>query len=215
VTTLAGNGVADFKDGPVLEASFALPSSVAAADDGSLYVADTGNHCIRRIAADQVSTFSGKCEWPGLADGPAADARFNGPTDILLLDDGRLVVSEDSSHTLRIVETDGSVSTLAGTTGVAGFADGEPLSAKFWKPAGCVLDATTGLLLVADSGNHRVRALALDQEVSTYLGSGAAGLMDGPPLAAEFNRPGALALLPDGRLVVADTQNHAIRILLP
>jgi DNA-binding beta-propeller fold protein YncE len=214
VSTVAGNGVADYKDGPAGDASFAQPTGIVVNSGGIIFVADTGNHCIRKIENEEVSVFTGNCEVPGTADGPAPLAGFNLPTDLLLMEDGSLVVTEESSHKLRLVAIDGSVTTLAGT-GEAGDSDGEPALAQFRKPAGCVLDADTGLLLVADHGNHRVRALEIDTEVTTYLGSRSSGLEDGPPLLAKFKNPSALAFFPDGRLVIADTRNHVLRILLP
>jgi len=213
VETLAGSGFPDHRDGPAAQAQFALPSGVAVAADGTVIVADTGNHCLRRISGGEVSTFSGRCEAPGMADGAAADARFNGPTDLVFLADGRLVVSEESNHALRLVDPDGAVTTLAGE-GVAGFHDGAPLEARFWKPAGLARAADGGLVLVADPGNHRVRRVDAT-EVTTAVGSGGLGLDDGPPALATFRYPGGLAALPDGQLVIADTQNHALRVTRP
>lgn len=214
VDTVAGTGFADFQDGPADQAQFAMPTSLALGADGSVYVADSQNHCIRRIAGGEVSTFAGRCEQPGFVDGAGTQARFNSPTDLLMLDDGSLVVSEESSHTLRLVAGDGAVSTLAGT-GEAGFADGPTDEARFWKPAGCLWDPDTGRLLVADSGNHRVRAVEPGVEVTTRLGTGDPGLEDGPPLQAGFKLPSALAFLGDGRLVIVDTFNHALRVVHP
>ncbi|MBW1806894.1 MAG: hypothetical protein JRJ87_01785 [Deltaproteobacteria bacterium] len=214
VSTYAGSGFADYLDGPVDTAKFALPSGLAVASDGSIFVADTGNHCIRKISAGQVTTFSGKCEFPGTEDGQATLARYNSPTNILLLSDDYLIVTEESSHKLRHVSIDGSVATLAGT-GTAGFKDGQPLEAQFWKPAGCVWDSQETVILIADSGNQRIRAFSIGTAVTTRLGSGNLGLDSGLPLEATFNNPNSLAIFPDGRLVIADTQNHVLRVLMP
>ena len=214
VSTYAGSGFADYLDGPVDTARFALPSGLAVASDGSIFVADTGNHCIRKISAGQVTTFSGKCEFPGTEDGSATQARYNSPTNILLLSDDYLIVTEESSHKLRHVSVDGSVASLAGT-GNAGFKDGQPLEAQFWKPASCVWDAQETVVLIADSGNHRIRAFSIGTAVTTRLGSGNLGLDSGPPLEATFNNPNSLAFFEDGRLVIADSQNHVLRVLLP
>ncbi len=212
VSTLAGSGFIDYQDGPVDQAQFAFPTGLAVSGDGLIFVADTGNHCIRKIAEGQVTTFAGRCEYPGIADGDAATARFNGPTDLLLLPDGRLLVSEESSHRIRVVDPDGTVSTLAGD-GQHGFADGALATARFAKPAGMIPDPVDDSYLVADSGNHRVRAIGI--EVSTSLGSGHPGLADGPPDLVEFDHPSGLAFLGDGRLVIADTNNHMLRVLNP
>ncbi len=214
VTTFAGTGFADYQDGPLDQARFALPGSLAVASDGTIFVADTGNNCIRKISGGQVSTFSGKCQVPGNRDGAAGDARFNGPSDILLLSDDLLIVSDESSHTLRQLSADGSVVTLAGT-GSAGFADGDPLESQFRKPAGCAWDEIQARILTADSGNNRVRALVIGGQVTTLAGSGTTGSADGPAMLATFNLPSAVAALADGSLVVADTQNNLLRIVLP
>lgn len=210
VTTEAGSGFPDFLDGPVLEARFAAPTGVAVSPAGVIFVADADNHCIRRIENGQVSTFAGTCRAPGFVDGSAKDARFNHPTDLWLLANGQLLVSEESSHAVRQVAPDGQVTTLAGT-GQAGLKEGEPLQAQFWKPAGCLEDATNASTLVADTGNNRIRAIAV--AVDTRLGSGALGLDNGPPLQASFRQPSGLAFFGDGRLVIADTNNNVLRVV--
>jgi len=213
VSTVAGTGFADYLDGPVAEAQFAMPTGVAVAPDGTIYVADSYNHCIRKIQNGEVTTLAGKCEEPGYMDADGAAARFNLPSDLLLLADGNLVVTEESNHTVRLVTPTGTVTTSAGT-GSGGYNDGPLAQSQFKKPAGCVVDATTSYLLVADRSNHRVRAVA-SQQVTTFLGSGAVGQDAGPPLGASFKHPSSLAYLEDGRLVIADTQNHCVRVLQP
>jgi sugar lactone lactonase YvrE len=211
-TTLAGSGFVDYLDGPLGEAQFAFPSGLAVDDAGAILVADTGNHCIRLIDQGQVSTFAGRCEYPGLADGPAAEARFNSPTDLLILADGRLLVSEESAHRIRAVAPDGTVTTLAGD-GQFGFLDGALAEARFANPAGLVEDPDLLRFYLADAGNHRIRQLA--EQVTTLAGQGMAGNADGPPPLVEFNRPGGLAFLGDGRLVISDTNNHLLRVMSP
>ena len=93
--------------------------------------------------------------------------------------------------------------------------DDVPLQALFRKPAGCLWDSEEEVILVADSGNNRIRSFAIGTAVTTRLGTGAAGLRDGPPLESDFNQPSSLGFLPDGRLVVADTQNHVLRVVQP
>jgi DNA-binding beta-propeller fold protein YncE len=213
VVTVAGSGFAGYLDGPAGDAQFAMPTGVAATADGVIYVVDSYNHCIRKIENAEVTTFAGKCEEPGYVDADGADARFNLPTDLLLMADGTLVVTEESNHTVRLITPAGTVTTSAGT-GSGGYHDGLLAQAQFKKPAGCLVDPVTSYLLVADRSNHRVRALA-SQQVTTLLGSGAVGLDAGPPLGASFKYPSSLAYLEDGRLVIADTQNHCIRVVQP
>jgi DNA-binding beta-propeller fold protein YncE len=213
VSTVAGSGFADFLDGPAADAQFAMPTGVAVTAGGVIYVADSYNHCIRKIENDEVTTFAGTCEEPGFVDADGQDARFNLPTDLLLMADGTLVVTEESNHAVRLITPAGTVTTSAGT-GSGGYNDGPLAQSQFKKPAGCIVDTATSYLLVADRSNHRVRAVA-SQQVTTLLGSGAVGLGAGPPLGASFKHPSSLAFLEDGRLVIADTQNHCIRVVQP
>jgi DNA-binding beta-propeller fold protein YncE len=210
VSTLAGGGqIAEFQNGPSDSAKFAMPTGVAVNGAGMVFVADSGNHCIRKIADDHVTTFAGLCESPGYQDGPASEARFRGPTDICILPDGNLAVSEESSHTIRLIDENGRVSTLAGTS-IAGYLDGDPLESQFFIPAGTVWDTTSNSLLVADSGNHRIRAIG--SQVTTLAGTGAVGQENGLALDSSFTFPSGLAFLDNNRLVIADTQNHVLRI---
>ena len=213
VTTVAGSGTADYLDGPAADAQFAMPTGVAVTSAGIIYVADSYNHCIRKIENAEVTTFAGKCEEPGFVDADGGEARFNLPTDLLLMADGTLVVTEESNHAVRLITPTGTVTTSTGT-GSGGYHDGPLDQAQFKKPAGCIVDAASGNLLVADRGNHRVRAVASGQ-VTTLLGCGTAGLSAGPPLGANFKYPSSLAFLEDGRLVIADTQNNCVRVLQP
>ncbi len=212
VSTIAGSGFAGYADGPAPEARFAFPSSVAIDSQGHILVADSGNHCIRLIDSDQVTTFAGKCGFPGLDDGELLQARFNSPTNLLVLDDGRIFVSEESSQRIRMISADGKVSTYAGS-GQYGYQDGALLDAKFANPAGLALGPDQ-LIWLADRSNNRIRTIS-DSEVSTVMGSGAAGMGDGPPDMVELNGPSSLAFMSDGRLVIADTNNNIIRTWTP
>jgi len=87
--------------------------------------------------------------------------------------------------------------------------------ARFFLPLGCLEEPATGVILVADSGNHRIRAIGTN-DVSTRLGSGKlTPFKNGSPLEASFNYPKSMLLLADGRLVIADTNNHVLRVLNP
>jgi hypothetical protein len=120
VTTLAGSGAPNasglwvpggYRDGPVLAARFNHPDGVAVAADGSVYVADRDNHCIRRIAGGNVSTFAGSAAETGVVDGPAAAARFSAPMQLALDADGSLYVA-DWGAGVRRIGADGTVTTL-------------------------------------------------------------------------------------------------------
>lgn len=109
VTTVAGNGVAGLLDGSSADAQFSWPTDVAVDGEGGIVVADYGNHRIRRISPDgMVSTVAGSGTVPsrgfangGFADGPAAVARFNGPSFIAIDQHGNILVSDLGNHSIR------------------------------------------------------------------------------------------------------------------
>jgi hypothetical protein len=120
VTTVAGSGGpistglsvdGGYRDGPALQARFSEPSGIAVGPDGSLYVADMMNHCVRRIRNGAVSTFAGAPDRAGSADGPLASASFKFPRALAFDGDGNLYVA-DLRVGVRMIAPDGTVSTL-------------------------------------------------------------------------------------------------------
>lgn len=212
VKTLAG-GMAGNQDGAAEAARFRWPYGVASGEDGSVIVADRLNHRLRRIqASGEVVHLAGSIDGAsGNADGDASTSRFHDPQGVSIGSDGRVYVADTGNHRIRILNTDGSVSTLAGST--EGFADASGASARFSHPSGLGLDSH-GDLLVADRDNHRIRRVTPDGDVSTLSG-GEAGFVDGPRSAARFNHPQGIYVAPDGFVYVADSNNHAIRMVTP
>jgi hypothetical protein len=134
VSTVAG-GARGLNDGPAAGARFDTPSGVAVGADGSVYVADTGNNAIRRIAPDgTVSTLAGGGQ-SGLADGTGVNARFNGPLAVAAGPDGKLFVADTYNDRIRVLTSDGRVTTLAGSGGF-GLLDGPAAGARFDTPCG-------------------------------------------------------------------------------
>lgn len=171
---------------------FRTPSGLALAPDGTLYVADTGNHAIRRVDPDgSVSTLAGDGT-PGYADGPAHQARFNGPIGIAVARDGRIFVSDTYNDRIRVIGVDGTVTTLAGS-GQPGMEDGLADSASFDTPTGLAFDSR-GILYVADTGNRVIRSVDMNGGVSTPAWAHGDGLF----------RPLGLAVGPDNEIYVAD-----------
>ena len=122
---------------------------------GVLYVADTGNHAIRRITADGfVSTLAGDGT-PGDADGSAA--RFNGPVGVAVDGSGRVIVADTYNDRIRAIARDGTVTTIAGGP-VPGPDDGVAGDARFDTPCGVAVDAA-GNIYVADTGNGALRRI--------------------------------------------------------
>ena len=145
IVTVAGNGTGgDSGDGgPAIQAQLNLPRSVAAAPDGTLYIADTYNHRIRKVAPDGViTTLAGTGHAGDAGDGgPAAKAQLHGPQELVLARDGRLFIADQLNHRIRCIHPDGTITTAAGN-GKRGFGgDGGPATAaQLSEPEGCAVD---------------------------------------------------------------------------
>lgn len=211
VNTWAGEAEAGLTDGLNRESRFNTPSGLALHASGLLYVADTGNHCIRSISADgEVSTLAGAGS-PGFANGTGASAYFDHPEGIAIDPTGaHLYVCDRNNHRIRVVSTDGGVTNLAGS-GDAATQDGLGSAASFAAPTGIAVDEA-GTLYVTDQQTHRIRKLTPWGAVSTLTGT-TAGYQDGSAEHSLFSAPSGLSLAADGSLVVADTGNRRIRRL--
>ena len=216
VTTVAGlAGQSGLTDATGSAARFNSPLGIAISTNGTIYVADCGNHLIRAISpGGLVTTLAGSPENWGSANGSGADARFNGPVGLVLDNEGNLFVADSNNHTIRRITPDGTASTWAGVPGVDGCVDGAAQSAKFSKPAELAIDRRSNLF-VADSFNHVIRKITRDRNVSTVTGAaGKWGAADGINGRARFFNPYGLAIQPVGSLVVADAYNELIRVVL-
>ena len=210
VTTLAGSGRSGQIDGQGAQASFKSPTGVAIDAQGNVIVADCFNHRVRKIGTDGTVTTLAGSGTAGYADGPGAQARFNVPRGVAVDREGNVIVADAINHRVRKIGTDGTVTTLAGS-GTEGYADGPGMKACFNSPTGVAVDGE-GNVIVADSGNHRVRKIAAAKGVVTTLaGSGAAGHADCRGLQACFNRPTGVAVDGEGNVIVADLGNHRVR----
>ena len=208
ITPVAGGPFAGAVDGAAATASFNQPLGLTQDALGNVYVADTGNHTIRRIAADgTVSTVAGLAGSSGATDGTGTAARFNQPAAIALGPDGDLYVADSSNHLIRRVTTAGVVTTYAGST--AGFADAAASAAQFNSPEGVAV-AANGDVLVADRANNRIRRILRSGNtagaVQTLAGNGSASQAspDGTGTAAVIANPRGLVIR-GNTLTVRDT----------
>ncbi|HET7218004.1 MAG TPA: hypothetical protein VFJ02_08140 [Vicinamibacterales bacterium] len=211
VHTIAGTGAVGFRDGDAARATFAEPFGVAAGSDGAVFVSEGGSsHRVRRIAAPGlVQTIAGGGR--GFADGPGASARFNMPSAIAIDSAGSIYVADTGNNAIRKIAADGDVVTIGGD-GLAGYRDGPAAQARFNGPVGVAVDAS-GRVIVADTYNDRVRAIAADGTVTTIAGAGEPGAIDGAALDARFDTPCGVAVDRAGRIYVADTGNGVIRVI--
>ncbi|NQX61548.1 stalk domain-containing protein [Paenibacillus qinlingensis] len=234
VTTLAGIGEFEDIDGAALQAAFRAPGSVVQLADGSILIADTRNHVIRKLKDGQVTTYAGPAlavvknaqGFPtgGLLDGKASEAFFNEPTGLALDAKGNVYVADAGNHAIRKIDVNGTVSTLAGN-GVPGSKDGKGSEASFNHPSDIAV-TSDGTVYVADSLNHAIRKITTDGRVTTLTApvtrviqvrpgeaSFAGEYHDGSLSTATFNEPSGLAFDGKGNLYVSDTGNQRIRYI--
>jgi sugar lactone lactonase YvrE len=158
VTTLAGlAGQTGSTDGTGSTARFNAPAGLAIDRNGTLYVADSGNHTIRMVTqTGVVTTVAGRAGQSGSTDGARTTARFNGPYGVATDGSGNLYVADTGNSTIRMIAPNGTVTTLGGVAGSPGHADGTGAAATFSSPKGIAVD-DTGTLYVADTDNHTIR----------------------------------------------------------
>ncbi|MBM3271182.1 MAG: hypothetical protein FJZ01_26415 [Candidatus Sericytochromatia bacterium] len=206
VSTLAGGA---YRDGASDSARFNIPGGLAADAAGNIYVADSFNNRIRKVAPDgSVSTLAGDGT-AGSLDGPGSSARFYMPIGIAVDASGTVYVGDAFNQRIRKVTPAGLVTTLAGD-GTGGFADGASTSARFSYPVALAVDAS-GTVFVADRGNNRIRKVTPDGAVSTFAGDGTAGYSDGATSSARFGNPVGVAVDATGTVYVADPNNLRVR----
>lgn len=213
VTTLAGTaGASGSTDSTNSAARFKTPSGVAVDTGGNIYVADYGNHTIRKVtAAGTVTTFAGLAGSAGSADGTGAAARFSNPAGVAVDSAGNVYVADTANSTIRKITPGGVVSTLAGTAGSFGSTDATGAAARFFLPFGVAVDSG-GTVYVADTYNQTIRMVTAGGVVTTLAGTkGSPGSADGTGTAAQFRSPRSVAVDSTGSLYVADYDNDVIR----
>ena len=213
VTTYAGlaNNPGN-TDGTGNLARFSFPAGVTIDNSGTLYVADTSNHTIRRITiGGTVTTLAGSPGQSGSSDGFGSAARFAFPNGVVVTNSGLLYVADSFNHTIRRVTLAGDVVTIAGVAGLSGSTDANGTQARFSQPNGIAAD-TSGNLYVADTQNHTIRRITSTGDVTTLAGAiGQPGTADGIGSEARFFQPFALTVTAGGNVYIADTRNHSIR----
>ena len=209
VATIAGTD-GGFRDGPSYVARWSDPFGIAVAPDGAIFASDAGQaQRIRKISADgSVVTFAGSVR--GFSDGSGSAAQFDTPSALARGSDGTLYVADTGNHAIRRVSPQGQVTTIGGD-GLPGDQDGR--AARFNGPVGIAVDSH-GRIIVADTYNDRIRAIAPDGTVSTLAG-GPPGYLDGTGPEAQFDTPCGVAVGTAGQIYVADTGNGVVRVIDP
>jgi len=215
ITTIAGNGVLSYSgdNGPALAAQMNFPFGVAVDSGGVVYIADTANNVVRRVAKNGViTTFAGNGSAGFGGDGGAAtSAQLNSPEGVAVDAAGNVYIADTQNARVRRV-TGGTISTFAGN-GSAGFGgDGSTAtSAQLDTPVGLAVDAG-GNVYIADLGNSRVRRVS-GGTITTIAGNGIAGYSgdNGPAASATLNLPQGVAVDTAGAVYIADTGNNVVR----
>jgi sugar lactone lactonase YvrE len=223
ISTIAGGGGSSFggDSGPALTAQFDGLRGIALDSSGSLYLADTGNCRVRKIAAliGVVSTAAGSgaagsgCGSFSGDNGPATAATLNAPGDVAVDSHGNLFIADTGNARVRMVDASSNViTTVAGGGNLAGSDGGPATAAKLVSPAGLAVDGS-GNLFFSDAGDNRVRRVSAGGIISTVAGTGVAGFGGdgGLATAAQLNGPAGIALDPTGNLYIADNGNNRIR----
>ena len=203
--------------GPLADAQFLSPESFVIGADGSIFVADTGNHRIRVVSPEGiVSTLAGTGE-PGFSGdgGPAPKARLAAPKALLLDGAGNLYFADSANFRIRRIDRCGIIETLAGSGQPGTGGDGGlAIAAEFRDATGLAIDAA-GNLYIADPASNRVRIIRTDGTIDTFAGTGqAASGRDGAPAAeTQLDGPSDIAIGPDGLLYIAETRAQRIRVV--
>jgi len=205
VTTFAGIG------------PMQLISDVKLDSAGNAYATDGVQNVIWKISpAGTIALFAGSTTASGSLDGTGAAATFNSPGGMAIDASGTIYVADSGNNTIRKVTSGGVVTTIAGTAGVAGSADGTGSAARFYEPGGLALDSA-GNLYIADTGNNTIRKMTPAGVVTTFAGTARDEQIcqDGTGSAASFACPAYLAFDTNGNLLVTDFESQLVRRITP
>jgi sugar lactone lactonase YvrE len=213
ITTLAGTaGIIGLSDGTGSAAQFNSPYGVAVDGSGNVYIADKGNHTIRKITSTGVvTTLAGAAGYSGFQNGTGSAAQFWNPNGVAVDSAGNVYVADTSNCEIRKITATGVVTTLAGAALSPGSIDGPASVARFSYPTGLAVDSA-GNIYVVDSASHTIRKITSAGMVTTLAGTANnGGSSDGTGSAAQFEYPFGVAVDSDGNVYVADTGNLEIR----
>lgn len=202
VTTIAGVQSGGFmSDGPASSRWLSYPTALVSDASGTVYFWDQGAARFRKLSAGTITTLAPYSIWQATAS-PMTGMIVNG---VARDSAGNTYMADEYCSCIRKITASNVASYYAGTwLGGVGFVNGAGPVARFRKPGGIAVDGS-GNVYVTDTGNHVVRKITPTGTVSAFSGSGIAGHVDGPAAVAQFYDPRAIAVAPNGRVFVADS----------
>jgi sugar lactone lactonase YvrE len=217
ITTAVGTGAHGFSGdgGPATSAAVNMPTAIAAGPGGELYIADSYNNRIRKVAANGIiTTIAGTGRDGYFGDGgPATMAWFSTPYDVDTAADGSLLITDAYNNRIRRIAPDGTINTIAGT-GVQGFAgDGLPaIAAALYLPTAAAA-APDGSVFIGDLGNLRVRQVSPTGTITSVAGNGTVGQSGdgGPAVDAQMNGTFNVDVDNAGNVYAVDEGNNTVR----
>jgi len=222
ITTVAGSGVDGYggDSGAAMAARLSSPLGLATDGAGNLYIADSGNNRVRKVAAGTgvMTTVAGRGYGYGGDNGPATEALLRSPAAVALDAAGNLYIADAGNFIIRQVSPAGVIKTIAGVGQQGDGGDGGPAAAaRLGTVGGLAVDAA-GNLFVADSSNRRIRRITPAGVITIVAGTGVFrsddfGTESGDALTAQFNQPAGLAVDRTGKLYIADTGNHRVIVV--
>lgn len=220
IEVTAGNTTAGFAGdgGPASQALLSSPSGIERDHEGNIYIADTGNNRVRKIdTAGIITTVAGSDLAGFYGDGfPAIEAGLFRPADVATDPSGRLFIADQGNNRIRMVDVDGTISTICGTDNYTYNGNGIPaVGANIFKPSGVCVDPQSNLY-IAVTGHHMVRMINTSGRIRTVAGSGSAGYAgDGSnAVGASLSSPTDVSVRQDGRgFYIADQYNHRVRFV--
>ncbi|MGH9022667.1 MAG: hypothetical protein ACRDV9_06155, partial [Acidimicrobiia bacterium] len=217
IATIAGTGSrgSSGDGGLATTARLSAPRTMDSDAAGNIYVADTENHKIRKIAASGVITTLAGTGTAGFSGdgGPAISARLNNPHGVAVDGAGNVYVADAPNHRIRRIDTAGLITTIAGT-GTAGYSgDNRPAtSARLAYPKGVEV-APDGSLYIGDANNHRIRRIGPTGNITTVAGTGTSGFSGdgGQATSARLKFPRNVSFDGAGNFYIADNSNFRVR----
>lgn len=219
--TVAGTGMCGYSgdNGPAAKAMLCKPSGVAIGPDGCLYIADTGNHCIRKVNNEGIITTFAGCGEDGCEgdEGKAVTAKLSRPGGVVVDDHGCVYTNDYGNNVVRMITADGIIRTVAGSGEFGYSGDGKSaVMAAMDRPYGIAVNQEGSVLFIADYGNHCIREVNLENgTITTLCGTGEAGYSgDGGDCSkARLNGPFWVCMWGQKHLLVADGNNNSIRVI--